>query len=260
MHLYPVSISLSSFGADYVRAQAQGQLAPLVAQTGASHIELREELFDSFDASALRSAIAAQGLTCVYSSPLELWQPGQTAPNPQLQQALARAVACDAVWLKVSLGFYSSASDLNVLHEQLRGQPVRLLVENDQTAQGGRIDPLVKFFSAVAEQGLPVGMTFDIGNWQWQQQSVSSAALQLGRFVEYIHCKAVQRTAAGKLVATLPELTDLHQWARLFRHMAPGLVRAIEYPLQGADLLAVSQVQVATLAALGQATQEVAHG
>lgn len=260
MHLYPVSISLSSFGADYVRAQGQGQLAPLVAQIGASYIELREELFDSFDASALRSAIAAQGLTCVYSSPLELWQPGQTAPNPQLQQALARAVACDAVWLKVSLGFYSSASDLNVLHEQLRGQPVRLLVENDQTAQGGRIDPLVKFFSAVAEQGLPVGMTFDIGNWQWQQQSVSSAALQLGRFVEYIHCKAVQRTAAGKLVATLPELTDLHQWARLFRHMAPGLVRAIEYPLQGADLLAVSQVQVATLAALGQATQEVAHG
>ena len=260
MHLYPVSISLSSFDADYVRAQAPGQLAPLVAQTGASHIELREELFDSFDASALRSAIAAQGLTCVYSSPLELWQPGQTAPNPQLQQALARAVACDAVWLKVSLGFYSSASDLNLLHEQLRGQPVRLLVENDQTAQGGRIDPLVKFFSAVAEQGLPVGMTFDIGNWQWQQQSVSSAALQLGRFVEYIHCKAVQRTAAGKLVATPPELTDLHQWARLFRHMAPGLVRAIEYPLQGADLLAVSQVQVATLAALGQATQEVAHG
>ena len=260
MHLHPVSISLSSFGADYVRAQGQGQLAPLVAQTGASHIELREELFDSFDASALRSAIAAQGLTCVYSSPLELWQPGQTAPNPQLQQALARAVACDAVWLKVSLGFYSSASNLNLLHEQLRGQPVRLLVENDQTAQGGRIDPLVKFFSAVAKQGLPVGMTFDIGNWQWQQQSVSSAALQLGRFVEYIHCKAVQRTAAGKLVATPPELTDLHQWARLFRHMAPGLVRAIEYPLQGADLLAVSQVQVATLAALGQATQEVAHG
>lgn len=260
MHLYPVSISLSSFGADYVRAQGQASLAPLVAQSGASHLELREELFDHFDAPALRSAIVDQGLTCVYSSPLELWQPGQAAPNPQLQEALARAVACNAVWLKVSLGFYSSISDLNLLHQQLRGQPVRLLIENDQTAQGGRIDPLVKFFTAIAEQGLPVGMTFDIGNWQWQQQSVSSAALQLGRFVEYIHCKAVQRTATGKLVATPPELTDLHQWSRLLRHMAPGLVRAIEYPLQGADLLAVSQVQVATLAALGQAAQEVAHG
>ncbi|MBC2677364.1 sugar phosphate isomerase/epimerase family protein [Pseudomonas baltica] len=260
MHPYPVSISLSSFGADHVRTQGQASLAPLVAQTGASHIELREELFDDFDAPSLRSAIAAQELTCVYSSPLELWQPGQAAPNPQLQLALARASACSAIWLKVSLGFHSTASDLHLLHDQLRDQPVRLLIENDQTAHGGRIEPLVDFFTAIARQGVPVGMTFDIGNWQWQQQSVSSAAQQLGRFVEYIHCKAVQRTTTGKLVATPPELTDLHQWARLLGHMAPGLVRAIEYPLQGSDLLAVAKAQVATLARLGQAAQEVAHG
>lgn len=260
MDLYPVSISLSSFGADYVRAHGQASLAPLVAQIGASHIELREELFNGFDAPSLRRAIDAQRLTCVYSSPLELWQPGQAAPNPHLRVALARAAACGAIWLKVSLGFYSPTSDLSLLHEQLRGQAVRLLIENDQTAQGGQIEPLVSFFNAIAQHSLPVGMTFDIGNWQWQQQSVSSAAQQLGRFVEYIHCKAVQRTPAGKLVATPPELTDLHQWTRLLRHMPAGLVRAIEYPLQGADLLSVGKAQVAALAGLGHAAHEVAHG
>lgn len=260
MHLYPVSISLSSFGADYVRAHGQANLAPLVAQAGASHIEWREELFDDVDPAALRRAAVEHGLTSVYSSPLELWQPGQAAPSAGLQQALARAAGCGAVWLKVSLGFYSPASDLTLLNEQLRDQPVRLLVENDQTAQGGRIEPLVRFFAAARQQGLPVGMTFDIGNWQWQQQSVSSAALQLGRYVEYLHCKAVQRMANGKWVATPPELTDLRQWERLLSHLSAGLVRAIEYPLQGADLPAISQAQVAALACLGQPSRETAHG
>lgn len=260
MNLSPVSISLSSYGADYVRARGQASLAPLLRHAGASHMELREELFEAFDAAALKQAIEQHGLTCVYSSPLELWLPGQAAPNPALHKALSDAAACGAIWLKVSLGFFAPISDLEQLRGALQGQPVRLLVENDQTSQGGRIDPLIRFFAKVEEGALPVGMTFDIGNWQWQQQSVSSAALQLGRYVEYLHCKAVQRSPAGKLIATPPELTDLHQWQRLLTHMRPGLVRAIEFPLQGDDLPSLTQRHVHTLARLGQPTQEAAHG
>lgn len=260
MNLYPVSISLSSFGADYIRAHGQASLAPLLRTAGASHMELREELFSATEPAGLGQAVAEHGLVCVYSSPLEIWQAGQAAPTPQLATALARAQASGAVWLKVSLGFYSAASDLQALADILEGQPVRLLVENDQTAQGGRIDPLAAFFARVREHGLPVGMTFDIGNWQWQQQSAASAALQLGRYVEYLHCKAVRRTPAGKLVAVPPQPQDLQQWQQLMQHMREGLVRAIEYPLQADDLAQYTQTQVALLAGLCAAEQETAHG
>ena len=260
MNLYPVSISLSSFGADYIHQHGQASLAPLLRAAGASHMELREELFSAQEPAGLGEAVAEHGLVCVYSSPLEVWQAGQAAPAPELAAALARAHACGAVWLKVSLGFYSPVSNPKALAELLEGQPVRLLVENDQTAQGGRIAPLAEFFSQVQKLGLPIGMTFDIGNWQWQQQSAASAALQLGRYVEYLHCKAVRRTPASKLVAVPPQPEDLQQWQQLMQHMRGGLVRAIEYPLQAIDLAQYTQTQVALLAGLAAAERETAHG
>ena len=259
MNLYPVSISLSSYGADVVRERGQASFIPLLARAGASRIELREELFTVENHEALSLAIEAQGLECLYSSPLELWSEGQTQPNANLEATLLRAKACGAKWLKVSLGHFNQNCDMNALASCLARHTVRLLVENDQTVQGGRIEPLSRFFARVQGLDVPVGMTFDIGNWQWQDQSAISAAKQLGRYVEYVHCKAVARNAQGKLIATPPGLSDLHQWEQLLRQIVPGVPRAIEYPLQAEDLLALSQQHISTLARLGQPQGAFSH-
>lgn len=261
MNLYPVSISLSSYGATLVREQGQVPFAALLKQAGADVIEWREELFTTLDADQLRQAAEAQGLESVYSCPMELWQAGRTEPDPALVTALANAAACGSKWLKVSLGFFAPHNDFAALKQLLADQPVRLLVENDQTTQGGRIDPLARFFTRAREHKVPVGMTFDIGNWQWQDQSVFSAAVQLAQYVEYVHCKAVERTSAGKLVAIPPHPRDLELWEQLLRRMTPGVMRAAEFPLQGEDLLQVTHGHVATLAHLGQPQAgSVAHG
>jgi hypothetical protein len=102
-------------------------------------------------------------------------------------------------------------------------------------------------------------MTFDIGNWHWQDQSSASAARLLGRHVGYVHCKAVTRRADGKLVAIPPAASDLYQWEQLLRHMAQGVMRAAEYPLQGDDLVQLTTEHVTALAHLGQSRLESAH-
>jgi sugar phosphate isomerase/epimerase len=248
---YPVSISLSSYGADLVRQRGQAWFIDLLADARVSHIELREELGLPPDQPALAAAIRARGLHCVYSSPMELWnQHGRLAADT-LATALAHAHACGAPWLKVSLGHYQPGFDLLDLRALLRSQPVRVLVENDQTPQGGRLEPLVQFFNAARVREVPVGMTFDIGNWQWQAQSVFGAVAQLGRHVEYVHCKGVQLNGAGKLVATPPTVRDLHLWEQVLQRVTPGVLRAIEFPLQGEDLAQLTQAHVATLAHLG---------
>lgn len=258
MTLYPVSISLSSFGADLVRERGQASFVSLLANAGATRIELREELFTEHQhPETLALAIAAQGLECLYSSPLELWVSGQL--NAELESTLLRAQAYGARWLKVSLGHFSASSDLTALGECLARHPVRLLVENDQTVQGGRIEPLRRFLAKVDELNVPVGLTFDIGNWHWQEQSAISAAKQLKRYVEYVHCKAVTRNAQGKLIAIPPGLSDLQHWEQLLKQFSLGVPRAIEYPLQGEDLLELSQLHIATLARLGQLPESASH-
>lgn len=256
MNRFPVAISLGAFGADLVRECGQASFIPLLVEAGVTRIELREELFTGDlarqDLPALAEAIRSQGLECLYSAPLELWLEGQNLPNPELQPTLQRAAACGAAWLKVSLGHLSEDSDVAALADRLAHHDVHLLVENDQTPQGGRIEPFIDFFARIDALQMPIGMTFDIGNWMWQEQSASAAAQQLGRYVEYLHCKAVSRNAAGKLVAVPPRQTDLHLWEQLLKHMPVGVPRAVEYPLQGDDLLEVTRTQVDALASLGQ--------
>lgn len=259
MNKSPVAISLSSYGADRVRELGQGHFIQILAAAGASRIEWREELLTVEDPATLARDAREQGLESVFSSPLELWLAGHSQPNPALADALQRAQDFGAKQLKVSLGHFTANNDLHSLAACLERHPVRLLVENDQTPQGGRIEPFQRFFADVERHGLPVQMTFDIGNWHWQDQSASSAARLLGRHVGYVHCKAVDRRADGKLVAIPPGPADLEQWEQLLRHMAHGISRAVEYPLQGDDLVPLTAGHVATLARLGQARLESAH-
>jgi len=259
MNKPPVAISLSSYGADLVRQRGQGSFIDILAAAGADRIEWREELLTREDPEQLASATRAQGLQSIYSSPMELWLAGQSKPNPELITALQRAQAFGSQWLKVSLGYFTDNNDLQALAQVLRGSPVQLLVENDQTLHGGRIEPFQRFFAAVEQHALPISMTFDIGNWHWQDQSASSAARLLGRYVGYVHCKAVSRRADGKLVAIPPAVSDLHLWEQLLRHMAQGVMRAAEYPLQGEDLLQLTRAHVSDLARLGHTRLENAH-
>jgi sugar phosphate isomerase/epimerase len=254
-----VSISLSSYGADLVRQRGQGSFIEILAAAGATRIEWREELLTTEEATQLADATAAEGLESVYSSPMELWLAGQSKPNPELITALQRAQAFGAKWLKVSLGYFTDNNDLQALARILAQSPVHVLVENDQTLHGGRIEPFQRFFTAVEHHCLPIKMTFDIGNWHWQDQSADSAARLLGRHVGYVHCKAVTRRADGKLVAIAPAASDLQHWEHLLRHMDQGVMRAAEYPLQGDDLVQLTTEHVAALAHLGQSRLESAH-
>ncbi|KAF1030902.1 MAG: hypothetical protein GAK37_01065 [Pseudomonas sp.] len=259
MHHAPVSISLSSYGADLVRARGQLSFVQVLAAAGAQRIEWREELLTDEQPAELARAAAAHGLECVFSSPLELWHADRPQANPELAATLDRARAFGARWLKVSLGHFSDSHDLQALGTLLEARPVQLLVENDQTFDGGRIEPLQRFFRSAERLGVPVKMTFDIGNWQWQDQSASTAALLLGRYVDYLHCKAVGRRPDCKRVALPLGPADVHQWEHLLKHMAQGIARAVEFPLQGDDLVRVTAEQVQVLDALGQPRVEKAH-
>ncbi|WP_095056057.1 sugar phosphate isomerase/epimerase [Pseudomonas sp. Irchel s3f7] len=259
MNTPAVSISLSSYGADLVRERGQGSFIDILAAASATRIEWREELLTTEAPALLAQATQAQGLESVYSSPMELWLAGQSKPNSELVSALQRAQAFGSKWLKVSLGYFTDNSDLQTLARLLDTSPVQLLVENDQTLQGGRIEPFQRFFDEVDQHELPIKMTFDIGNWHWQDQSATSAARLLGRYVGYVHCKAVTRRADGKLVAIPPAASDLQQWERLLRHMNQDVMRAVEYPLQGDDLVQLTTAHVTALARLGQSQRESAH-
>ncbi|WP_034919562.1 TIM barrel protein [Erwinia sp. 9145] len=217
-------------------AQPGGQqaLLPIVAAAGADGIEIRRELFDD---AALRqlpetgATIRAHGLIAFYSVPDALFNAGG-ALNPNLARFFNEAEQLGARQLKFSLGHFSPGTDCRQLREIIEASDVRLLVENDQT-DCGRMAALEAWF----EDGGTAysGMTFDTGNWLWVAEDPLEAAARLGRFVSYVHVKAVKE---GRAVA--PDGTD-DLWRRALAALPDNVPRGIEFPLEGSDPIAVTR-------------------
>jgi sugar phosphate isomerase/epimerase len=192
-------------------------------------------------------AQAASGMQRIYSSPDGLWAEDGTLDHAALEVGLARARMLAAARLKMSIGGWRSASapSLAGLRDRLGDTPVELVIENDQTAAAGTQGALARFFSAAESAGLALGLTFDIGNWHWAGECPQAAAAAFSPRVRYVHCKGVQRQP-HRWVA-VPIADSAAPWRAVLRAMPAGVPWAIEYPLAGDDLEAVTRREIEQL-------------
>ncbi|QWU16543.1 Xylose isomerase-like TIM barrel [Paenibacillus sophorae] len=256
-------------------------LAEPIRSGGADGIEIRRELFPSgaLPLAECREAILRSGLRCVYSVPMELWNPEGRLNEEVLSHILAEAAVLRPEMLKVSLGYYAgipgfaSEDELRgAEHEQL-GQLERLLrqyretageltllIENDQTSYGGRAENLKAFFQAVERCGLGgVKMTFDTGNWLYSGEDPLKAAVTFAPYVAYIHCKHVIRSDGVWVTLPLPQEKDA-LWRKLLGLLPGDVPRAIEFGLPEEGCLEgyIEMLRGGCLKTTGAGTAEVA--
>jgi sugar phosphate isomerase/epimerase len=243
----PILISLSSFGAAEVRRHGQPWFARLAERAGADGIEVRGELLADADAELPALADVGARLQRVFSSPEGLWTDAGVFDQAALQRGLAAASVLGASRLKMSIGGWSPCSHDSwaALRDRLADTPIELVIENDQTASAGTLRALIRFFEAAQSAGIAMGMTFDIGNWHWTGECPLQAAGALASRVRYVHCKGVQRQPA-RWVA-VPIADSAAAWRGVLAALPSGLPWAIEYPLAGEDLLAVTRQAVQQL-------------
>ena len=246
-----ILISLSSYGAAEVRRHGQLWFTRLAHAAGADGVEVRGELLvdPARELPGLSAAIADAGLQSVYSSPEGLWRDGGALDTAALERGLDAAARLKAPRLKMAIGAFSRASidSLPELQQHLRARRVELLVENDQTASAGTLRALEIFFARADAAGLHLPMTFDMGNWHWTGECPLRAADALAARVAYVHCKGVQRQPSRWIAVPLADSSA--PWRAILRALPPDVPWAIEYPLVGDDLLAVTRAEIGVLRA-----------
>jgi sugar phosphate isomerase/epimerase len=253
MMIFPkVLISLSSFGAAEVRRHGQLWFTRLSHAAGADGVEVRSELLTNpmAELPALAEAVRELSLGVVYSSAEGLWTTDGALDLAALDRALLAAECLGARRLKMSIGAFGpeSSSTLGMLGERLRAGDVELVIENDQIASAGTLGAMQDFFSAANEQSLFLGMTFDMGNWHWVGECPLQAALALAPQVRYVHCKGAQRQPQRWVAVPLAESSA--PWRAVLRALPADVPWAIEYPLAGDDLLAVTRREIGALRAV----------
>jgi sugar phosphate isomerase/epimerase len=248
----PLLVSLSSFGAAEVRRHGQLWFTRLAQAAGADGVEVRGELLvdAASELPALAAAVQDGGLRAVFSCPDPLWSAEGAFDAAALDRALVAACCLGATQLKMSIGGFgpASLSTLAAVRDRLRAADIELLIENDQTVSAGTLCALQDFFAAAHADGLDLGMTFDMGNWHWTGESPLQAAKAMAPWVRYVHCKGVQRQAARWVAVPFAE--SMAPWRAVLRALPHDVPRAIEYPLAGDDLLAVTREQLAQLRAV----------
>ncbi|MFM2480863.1 sugar phosphate isomerase/epimerase family protein [Celerinatantimonas sp. YJH-8] len=242
-----VIVVASAYGAQFIqRLGGQAELVKIVQESGADGIEIRQELLvDASELKTLAVLIRNAKLISVYSSPSPLFDERGRLNETALRQRLDEAVMLGAVFLKLPLGGYRNDSDLVALGSLLQGIPLQLLVENDQTVEGGILAPLVQFFTRVTQFGVPLKMTFDMANWHWLDEDAPKAATQLGCFVDYIHVKASRVTDGLVMAIALDDAGP--DWKMLLEQLPTSAPLGIEFPLTGTDLVGVTRHYVQLL-------------
>lgn len=250
-----ILISLSSYGAAEVRRHGQLWFARLAREAGADGVEVRGELLTdaATELPRLAQAVAQSRMQVVYSSPEGLWRADGSLDRPALDRALEAAATLGAPRLKMSIGGFGANSPGTVpaLKERVAASGIELLIENDQTPSAGTLGALGRFFAATAAQGLPLRMTFDMGNWHWTGECPLQAAGALAPLVGYVHCKGVQRQPHRWIAVPLAD--SAAPWRAVLRALPAAVPWAVEYPLAGDDLPAATRAAVEQLRALAAA-------
>ncbi|MGU7774950.1 sugar phosphate isomerase/epimerase [Burkholderia sp. MR1-5-21] len=250
-----IVIVASAFGMDRVRQEGHRAFMETAALAGAAGFEIRRELFASeadaaHDAlAALGAHIAAHGLWSVYSTPAALYTDAGALDADALRDTLAEADALGARFVKFQLGGFAGdahAADIVALSQQARA---RVVVENGQLPVGGSLAQFRGLFAALDAAGAAraVGMTFDIGNWEWPGEVPIDCAHALAPHVEYIHCKAVEGEGARRF-AVAPAAHD-PLVAAVLAVLPQDAPRGIEFPFDAGDPAGDARHRVAWLEA-----------
>ena len=242
----PILISLTAFGAAEVRRHGQRWFTELSHEAGADGVEVRSELLvdAASELPAIAHAVRAASLRVVYSSADYLWAADGTLDASALENALVAAQILGAPRLKMAIGGFNARSriTLTTLQNRLQAAQVELVIENDQTPAAGTLPALQDFFDTANDLGVFLGMTFDMGNWHWTGECPLQAAGALASQVRYVHCKGVQRLPQRWVAVPLAESSA--PWRAVLRALPATMPWAIEYPLVGDDLLAVTRNEV----------------
>jgi len=252
-----VFITTSAFGTEAVLEKGQGFYFPIIAKAGGVGVEVRKELFSEKDNSIreLKKLIKQQNLLSVYSVPFSIWKHSGVLNEDHIILAVKEAIDLGAKFVKFSLGeFNSLQSSINDLKELLiklniEKNDLQVTVENDQTKYGGNIKSLNNFLDECLSKGIPIGMTFDIGNWRWSGEDVYDAAITLARHVIYIHCKHVEFKINKWVTLPLPKEND-SKWREILSVLPQDVPKAIEFPINGGNLEEITRQYVQLIASI----------
>ena len=156
-------------------------------------IEMRGEYFNpatfTAEITAIRQLAQTMHWQLFISIPAELFS--NQGVNSNLQEVLTMATKYGITGVKYSLGIPTSAALAAVKPVLAKFPGVQVTVENQPTA-AGQLTAVRKALQTIKEDRIPLGFTFDAGNWYWVDEDPVVAFAALAPSITVFHLKDVR--------------------------------------------------------------------
>lgn len=208
----------------------QCEMLDVINQLGVKKAEVRREYIKDFSSELIDINKKASDLNMelFYSVPDLLYKDGELQyQNIETYFKEAFTMGCSNV--KMNIGKYNvvTSNDVSRMNKLCDQHSINLRVENDQSEENGKISKIKTFVEMYKQLGGDISVTFDIGNWVWQNEEPIENANQLKDYVTYIHLKDVMGKEKPKTV--LLNEGDI-AWKSILDILPQDVPLALEYP------------------------------
>lgn len=212
----------------------QCEMLDVINRLGIKKAEVRREYIKNFDLELnnIKKKASDLDIELFYSVPDLLYKNGELQ-HENIEAYFKEAFAMGCPNVKMNIGNYNTVTleDITRMNKLCSQYHIKLTVENDQSEENGRAAKIKAFVEMFKQLGGDISVTFDVGNWIWQNQDPIENAKQLKEYVTYIHLKDV-------LAKEKPETALLNEgnidWKSVLDILPQDVPLALEYPC-GAD-------------------------
>lgn len=222
-----ILVNTAVFENDVKNGASQLDMIKKITDLGIDGVEVRGEFFNDNrdeELSSLKDLAQSKNWLLYFSIPEQLFVNNKV--NENLNDYLELATKYSIGSLKISLGEIDTLTDelINDLKNILSPYSVQLTIENEQNDHG-HMDHVLAINEEIKQAGLPIGYTFDAGNWYWIDEDPEKAMDKLNSYVTILHLKNIQNKGTVLLDK------GATNWKNLISAVSPDVPVAIEYPM-----------------------------
>ena len=227
------SINTAVFANEIQAGRSQLSYLEELADSPIDNIEVRGELFNKEtkdeELNSIYSLCQKQDWGFFYSIPEQLFKTDHV--NPNIEDHLKMAEKFHIGNLKISLGDLSdiSAEQLHNLKDLLSQYNVKVTIENEPN-DNGTLNNVVQQIIKLRELDIPLGYTFDSGNWYWIDEDPIDAFKNLSDAITVFHLKDIK----DKETVMLNDGTT--DWKALINNLSANIPVFIEYETSKQEL------------------------
>ncbi|HEX9027136.1 MAG TPA: sugar phosphate isomerase/epimerase [Clostridium sp.] len=243
-----IGINLLVFKNDLDNGMGQEKILSEIANLGVFIAEIRREYLKNSNEELIEINKLAKklNLEIYYSVPEKIAY--EKKINSNIKVYFEEAKQMGSTHIKFNIGDLENLDiyEIKKLKDIINSFDIKITIENDQTPENGTLKSVINAIDVINNTLLPIGYTFDLGNWYWQNEDPRNAFNLLNSKITVFHLKNID------VLNNVPSTTLLSEgkidWVLMLKEISKDVPVIIEYPIEKDNILAeVEQVKKALL-------------